>query len=129
MAGVSLYELEDWSLLKTAVVHYLLIICSFTVIGGYLNWFSFTFNDIADGESHVFADRVYLFGSHDKENGLKVSGNTIELATFKFGSKEDANTIIFSNDASAFNAAMDNTTHTYSSSDYLYKVIDFLSSN
>ena len=24
---------------------------------------------IADGEPHVFGDRVYLFGSHDKENG------------------------------------------------------------
>ena len=24
---------------------------------------------IADGEAHVFGDRVYLFGSHDKENG------------------------------------------------------------
>lgn len=24
---------------------------------------------IPDGEPHVFGDRVYLFGSHDKENG------------------------------------------------------------
>ena len=24
---------------------------------------------IPDGEPHVFGDRIYLFGSHDKENG------------------------------------------------------------
>lgn len=24
---------------------------------------------IPDGEAHVFNDRLYLFGSHDKENG------------------------------------------------------------
>lgn len=24
---------------------------------------------IPDGEVHVFGDRAYLFGSHDKENG------------------------------------------------------------
>ena len=38
MAGVSFYEIEDWGLLKTAVVHYLLIITSYTVIGLYLDW-------------------------------------------------------------------------------------------
>lgn len=25
---------------------------------------------IADGEAHVFGDRVYLFGSHDREGGM-----------------------------------------------------------
>ena len=24
---------------------------------------------IPDGEPHVFGDRVYIYGSHDKENG------------------------------------------------------------
>ncbi|MBP5280833.1 MAG: DUF3021 domain-containing protein [Erysipelotrichaceae bacterium] len=38
MAGVSFYEIEDWSLLKTSIIHYLLIICSFTTIGLFLNW-------------------------------------------------------------------------------------------
>lgn len=47
MAGTTLYELEDWGLLKTSMMHCLLILCSFTVIGLYLEWISFSFADIA----------------------------------------------------------------------------------
>lgn len=34
---------------------------------------------IPDGEPHVFGDRVYLFGSHDRENGTTFCGHNYEF--------------------------------------------------
>ena len=36
---------------------------------------------IADGEPHVFGDRVYLFGSHDQ-----AGGDTYCMLSYEFGS-------------------------------------------
>ena len=38
MAGVSFYEIDDWGLLKTAVVHCLTIEIAFVLIGLYMEW-------------------------------------------------------------------------------------------
>ena len=38
MAGVSFYDIEDWSLLKTAVLHYLLIMAAYLPIALTLGW-------------------------------------------------------------------------------------------
>lgn len=40
MAGVSFYEIEDWSLLRTALTHYALITLTYIPIGLYLGWVS-----------------------------------------------------------------------------------------
>ena len=36
---------------------------------------------IPDGEPHVFGDRVYVYGSHDKENGIRrAMGEGIQIS-------------------------------------------------
>jgi hypothetical protein len=38
MAGVSFYEIEEWSLLRTALTHFALITLTYIPIGLYLGW-------------------------------------------------------------------------------------------
>ena len=45
MGGAIVYELEDWSLLKASVIHYLLSTLSFYPIALYLGWMSPTIGD------------------------------------------------------------------------------------
>ena len=40
MAGVELYDLENWSMTRVVITHYLIIMASFLSIGGLLGWYS-----------------------------------------------------------------------------------------
>ena len=46
MAGVALYEIESWGLLKTPIVHYLICTVSFCLIGSSMGWISLNAADI-----------------------------------------------------------------------------------
>ena len=45
-AGMSFYEIESWGMLKSFVVHYLVIMAAFIVIGVNLGWIGFNAEDI-----------------------------------------------------------------------------------
>lgn len=47
MAGVALYDLENWSMTRVVITHYLIIMASFLTIGGFLGWISLTPASIA----------------------------------------------------------------------------------
>lgn len=40
MAGVYLYELDNWSMTRVVITHYLIIMASFLLIGGFLGWYT-----------------------------------------------------------------------------------------
>ncbi len=40
MAGVILYRLDNWSMTRVVITHYLIIMASFLLIGGMLGWYS-----------------------------------------------------------------------------------------
>ena len=40
MAGVTLYDLPNWSMTRVVITHYLMIMASFLLIGGFLGWYS-----------------------------------------------------------------------------------------
>ena len=40
MAGVELYDLDNWSMTRVVITHYLIIMASFLPIGGLLGWYT-----------------------------------------------------------------------------------------
>ena len=44
--GMSFYEIEQWSLIKATVTHYVLILFTFILIGPYLGWVSLNVKDV-----------------------------------------------------------------------------------
>ena len=46
MAGVALYGIESWGLLKTPIIHYLICTVSFIFIGSFMGWISLNAADV-----------------------------------------------------------------------------------
>lgn len=42
LGAASIYEINEWDLLKATIVHFLVIVCSFYLAAFFLRWFSYT---------------------------------------------------------------------------------------
>ena len=87
MGGAIVYELEDWSLLKASIVHYLLITLAFFPIGLYLGWMSPSIKDflfvaimlgIANSIIWVIMYNVYHFKVKELNHLLKHENSPTE---------------------------------------------------